>query len=263
MKPLSIADYLDHLERAAGEKAPPRRESSPFRPRSLPSPQNGDLGPRPVFDRAAKAGDGSETQGEGAPRRSPWAPKAVPLSARQSPAAEAPAKAEEDISARLAEVYARGREEGLAEGRAEASVSHAAELATVREQAETQRQEFHINEYMEFEAAIRSGLRQIEHNVAAAVTRILASFLAEQVVRQAADELRMAIARLSAGGSPGLMKIRGPARMLALLRDRIGDLPIEVEYVEDEGVETIVEANTTQIVADLRPWAELLASFEA
>ena len=48
MKPLSIADYLDHLERAAGEKASPRRESSPFRPRSLPSPQNGDLGPRPV-----------------------------------------------------------------------------------------------------------------------------------------------------------------------------------------------------------------------
>ena len=75
--------------------------------------------------------------------------------------------------------------------------------------------------------------------------------------------MRKAIARLCAGGSPGLIKIRGPERMLALMRERIADLPIEVEYVEDDGVETIVEANATQIVAELRPWAELLASFEA
>ena len=82
------------------------------------------------------------------------------------------------MSAKLAEAHARGREEGLTQGRAEASDRHAAELAAAREQAETQRQEFHINEYMEFEGAIRSGLRQIEDNVGAAVTRILAPFLA-------------------------------------------------------------------------------------
>jgi hypothetical protein len=51
--------------------------------------------------------------------------------------------------------------------------------------------------------------------------------------------------------------------MLELLRTRIVDLPIEVEYVEDDRVETVIEANATQIVAELRPWAELLASFEA
>ena len=60
-----------------------------------------------------------------------------------------------------------------------------------------------------------------------------------------------------------LIKIRGPDRVLALLRQRIVDLPIEVEYVEDERVETVVEANATRIVAELRPWAELLASSEA
>ena len=262
MKPLSIADYLDHLGRAAGEKTPPRRESSPFRPRSLPSPQNGETGPRPVFDRTARAGPGGETEGEDAPRRTPWAPKPVPLAARQSPPAEEPAKPEE-ISAKLAEAHARGREEGLTQGRAEASDRHAAELAAAREQAQTQRQEFHINEYMEFEGAIRSGLRQIEDSIGAAVTRILAPFLAQAVVRQAADELGQAIARLSASNSPGLIKIRGPERVLGLLRERLADLAVEVEYVEDEGVETIVEADATQIVAKLRPWAELLAAFEA
>ncbi len=51
--------------------------------------------------------------------------------------------------------------------------------------------------------------------------------------------------------------------MLALLRQRIVDLPIDVEYVEDDGAETVVDANATRIVAELRPWAELLASFEA
>ena len=262
MRPLSIADYLDHLGRAAGEKAPARREGSPFRPRSLPSPQNDAPKSRPVFERTARTGDVGEAQAEGASRRTPWTAKPVPLAARQSPSDAEPAKSE-DLSVKLAEAYARGREEGLAQGRAEASDRQAAELAAAREQAETQRQEFHINEYMEFEAAIRSGLRQMEGSIGAAVTRILAPFLSDELVKRAVDELSQAVARLSAGNSPGLIRIRGPERMLARLRERIGDLSIEVEYVEGEGVEAVVEANATQIVADLRPWADLLASFEA
>ncbi len=264
MKPLSIADYLDRLGRAAGEKAPLRRENTLFRPRSLPSPQKGGAVSKPAFDRMANAGAVGETQREDAPRRTPWAPKPVPLesAARQSPPAADPVKPE-DMSAKLAEAHARGREEGLAEGRVEASDRHAAELAAAREEAETQRQEFHLNECAELEGALRSGLRQIEDNVGAAAARVLAPFLSQAVVKAAVDELRKAIARLCAGGSPGLIKICGPERMLALMRERIVDLPIEVEYVEDEGVETIVEANATQIAAGLRPWAELLASFEA
>ena len=249
MKPLSIADYLDHLGRPAGDKAPPRPEGSPFRPRSLPN-----------VDRAAKAG--GETQGE-PPRRKPWAPKPVLLEsgARQSPPGGEPAKSE-DMSVKLAEAHARGREEGLAEGRLEASDRHAAELAAAREQAEMQQQELRLNEYTEIESAVRSGLRQIEDNIGAAVTRILGSFLSQEVLKRGVDELEKALVRISSSASPGLIKIRGPERVLALLRQRIIDLPIKVEYVEDDRVETIVEASATQIVAELRPWAELLASFE-
>jgi hypothetical protein len=263
MKPLSIADYLDRLGGSASEKTPLRREGSPFRPRSLPSPQAAGSGAKPVFDRATNGGGVGETQGKDAPLRTPWAPKPVPLesAARQSLPIGEPAKTE-DMSAKLAEAYARGREEGLAEGRIEAADRHTAELATARDQAETQRQEFHLNEYVELEDAIRLGLRQIEDNVGAAVTRILAPFLSQAVVKCAVDELGKAITRLCAGGSPGLIRIRGPERVLALLRGRITNLPIEVEYAEDEGLETIVEAKSTQIVAELRPWAELLASFE-
>ena len=160
MKPLSIADYLDHLGRAAGEKAPPRCESSPFRPRSLPGQPSGEPGARPTFERAGKAG--GETQGDerSAPQRRGRQSRFRWLRGNRLPARSRPRP--EDMSAKLAEAHARGREEGLAAGRAEALDRHAAELAALREQAETQRQEFHLSEYMEFEGAIRSGLRQIE-----------------------------------------------------------------------------------------------------
>ena len=262
MKPLSIADYLDRLGSAIGENAPPRREGSPFRPRSLPGPRNGKPGSKPIFDRMANGG--VETQGEEARRRTPWAPKPVPLEsvARQSRPAGEPVKPE-DMSVKLAEAYARGREEGLAEGRVEASDRHAAELAAAREQAETQQQELRLSEYAELEASIRSGLKQVEDNIGGAVARILAPFLSQEVVKRAVNELAKATARLSAGSPPGLIKIRGPERVLALLRERIAGLPLEVEYVTDGAVETVVEANATQIVTGLRPWAELLASFEA
>jgi hypothetical protein len=260
MKPLSIADYLDHLGRAPAEKGPLRRETSPFRPRSLPSAQNGDMRPRPTSALAHAVGAG-ETQAKDGPRRTPWERKAIPPAV---PAVSLPAGGEavkpEDIALRLAEAYARGREEGLAEGRAEASERHAAEVAAARREAETERLEFERNGYMKLETAIRSGLRQTEENVGASVALILEPFLDKQAVRRIADELCKAIAQLCAAGSPGLMTIRGPESLLARLRERISDLPVEVAYVDDNGPEVIVEAGATRIVTALRSWAELLSS---
>ena len=78
-----------------------------------------------------------------------------------------------------------------------------------------------------------------------------------------ADGLSKNIARLCAGGSPGPITIRGPQRVLALLRERIAELPAEIEYVDDDnGVEAVVETKATQIVTELGPWAELLASLD-
>ena len=79
------------------------------------------------------------------------------------------------------------------------------------------------------------------------------------MVKQAADELCNAIARLGAAGLPRSMTIRGPEHLLANLRERIVDLPIAVAFVDDGGAEIIVEAGATQIVTALRSWAELLA----
>ncbi len=230
MKPLPIADYLEHLGRGPIEKAPPRREGSPFRPRTLASLPNGEPRSIPAFARVAEAGGVGDRQGEERPQRASWDRKPIPLdsTARRQQAARDAANTEE-MAARLAEAHARGREEGLAEGRAEASDRHTAKLAAAHEQALMQRLEFQLNEYAKLEGAIRSGFTRIEENVGAAVTRILAPFLVKQVVKYVADGLSKNIARLCAGGSPGLITIRGPERVLALLRERIADVPAEVD----------------------------------
>ena len=159
MKPLSIADYLDHLGRAPTEKAPPRRESSPFRPRSLPGAQNGEPRLRAAFNAVANPGGVRETQAKDGPWRTPWERKPLPLA---GPAAGGEAIKPEDIAVRLAEAHARGREDGLAEGRAEASERHAAELVAARGEAETERLEFERNGCAKLESAIRSGHRAAE-----------------------------------------------------------------------------------------------------
>jgi len=260
MKPVSIANYLDQIGRSPGETAPGRRETSPFRPRSLHAPPAAEPPPgaqarfpaalpmppaerahRPAFERRAAAPEGASTRESSAPREN--------------------AKADE-IALRLAEANARGREEGLAEARAEAEERRAADRAAAREQALLERIEFQLNECAQLETAIRSGFLKVEENVGAAVARILTPFLAKQAVKYVADELSKTIRRLCEGGPPGLITIRGPERILKLLGERIGDLPAEIDYVEDRGVEAVVEAGATHIATELRSWAELLASLD-
>ena len=166
------------------------------------------------------------------------------------------------MAARLAEAYARGREEGRAEAWAEAEQQRAADRAVVQEQAAAERTEFRLRDTRSSKPPSTPALPRSARIFEAAVARILAPFLAKEVVKRATDELSKNIARLCAGGSPGLIKIRGPEQVLSRLRERIADLPAEVEYVGDNGVESVVEANVTQIVTELRPWADLLASLD-
>jgi hypothetical protein len=210
-----------------------------------------------VFPRAA-AGEPE------APRLTPWAlrPTAQGVAARQpqAPSGEADPEA---AAGRLAEAHARGRAEGFAEGLREASDRHALEIKSVRQQALIDGRESQLGECARLEEAIRGGLAQIEHDVGAAVARILRPFLSQLTVQRVIDELARNIAKLCAGGAPGLITIRGSERLLALLRPRIADLPVDFQYVEWEGEEVIVASKPTQIVADFRPWAELLASLDA
>ena len=100
---------------------------------------------------------------------------------------------------------------GNCDGRDEAEERVAGERASLREQALTGRLDFQLNEYAEFEATIRTGFAEIERH---AVARILKPFLTDEIVKYAVDQLMENIARLWAGGAPGLITIRGPERIL-------------------------------------------------
>jgi hypothetical protein len=262
MKPVPISDYLDHIGRTPGE--PPRRETSPFRPRSLQGLHSPEPRLPPAFERAAKAVGAVKAEAPETPPRPLWARRPAPVDAGQRESlATGEAANSEEMALRLEEMRALGREEGMALGRAEAEERCAAERVEWRAQAASDRREVQLNEYAKLEATVRAGFAEVEARIGDAVARILGPFLVKEVVRYAVDELAKAIARLTAGGASGRITIRGPERVLSLLRDRIADLPATVDYVEDGGVEATVECNATRIVTELKPWADLLASLEA
>lgn len=264
MKPVPIADYLDHIGRSAGDKPGARREASPFRPRSLQTVQTSEPRSLPAFDRIAKPALASKPKGEERPLKPAFERMPAPIEplSRESLASREAAKAAE-IALRLAEAHAKGREEGYAEGRFEAEEQRELDIAALQEQAVMERLDFQLNEYAGLEVAIRAGFAEVEDRIETAVARILAPFLVKEVVKTVVDELCKNIGRLCAGGAPGLITVRGPERVLALLRDRVADLPAEFDFLDDGGVEAVVEANATHIVTELRPWTELLSSLDS
>ena len=203
MKPVPIANYLDHIGTTAGERPASRREASPFRPRSLQSLQSLDPRSPPAFERTFKPVAAARPEAAERPR---------PLFERRAAPVEAPGREQifaretaraEEMALKIEEARARGLEEGRALGRAEAGDELAAERAEMQERAVMERLEFQLNEYAQLETTLRAGFAEVEANVGAAVASILSPFLVKEVARYAADELVKAIGRLVAGGGPG------------------------------------------------------------
>ena len=203
MKPVPIANYLDHIGTTAGERTAPRREASPFRPRSLQSLQSLDPRSPPVFERTLKPVGAAKSEAAERPRPL-FERRAAPLEApgREQLLARETAKAEE-MALKIEEARAQGLEEGRALGRAEAEDQLAAERAEMQERAVMERLEFQLNEYAQLETTLRAGFAEVEANVGAAVARILASFLVKEVARYAAVELVKAINGLGGGRRAG------------------------------------------------------------
>jgi len=262
MKPVPISQYLDHIGRARADPQSPRRDL--FADAPLAARLGADCESRSplVFNRAlldAAMAARSRSLGE---RR-----QAAAADGRSSMRALLPQRLREtppapDFEASVAEAYERGWREGMAAARAENAETRTKEEAERRRRTLAERLDFQVNEYARLADAIEAGLAEIERRIAAAAARVLAPFLTEEVANQVVDELCAHVARLCAGGSPGLMKIRGPERLLAALRQRLSALAVDVEFVAEDGVEATVEAQSTIIRTALQPWADLIASLE-
>ncbi len=260
MKSVPIAQYLDHIGRVAqADSQTPRRDVSPFRPRPVrmvsdPEP----LGPF-TFNRVLREAAAAARSRSLGPGQEGADPDARPSSREPPP----PPPPDPEVEARVAEAYDRGLREGAAAARAEEAEALARQLANREKRASVERLDFQRTEYARVVEAIAAGLLDIEQRIAATVAGILAPFLTSVVSNQVVEELCANLARLRAGGTPGLIKIRGPERLLAALRDRVSSLPVEVEYIVEGGVEVTIEARHTMIKSELQPWADLIASLES
>ncbi len=254
MKPVPISQYLDHIGRVAqADPQSPRRETPPFKPRAIRMVQGAEPRVPFAFSRAVREralDDGQE--------RDASDERSSSREAARSPLRETPP--DPDIEARIAEAFDRGLREGSAAARAEDAEALARERARQQEQALAERLDFQLNEYARLADVIAAGLVEIEQRIASSVARILAPFLTSELSKQVVDELCDHIARLRAGGSSGLVKIRGPERLLRALRDRASFLPVDVEFVVEDSVEATIEAQHTMIRSELQPWADVIAS---
>jgi hypothetical protein len=170
------------------------------------------------------------------------------------------APSEAEIDARIAEAYERGFRKGVDAARAEEAVTLEREVAGERERSMVAQLDFQLNEYAQVAEAVSAGLQEIEQRVAEVVARLVEPLVARATADRIVEALCDNLARLRVGGSPSLIKIRGPERILAALRERVAYLAVEVEYVADHGVEVSIEADETTIRSQLQPWADLVAS---
>jgi hypothetical protein len=248
MKPVPIMQYLDHFGRVGPTDTPlfaqaPTPTPTPFKPRTLRAVQDPPARSSVLLARSLRA--------NGAPREEP-APEPRPR-----PRA-APSEAE--IEAQIAEAYERGRRDGAVAARVEEADNIEREVASERERAMLAQLDFQLNEYAQVAETISAGLQEIEQRVAQVVARLIEPLVTRATADRIVETLCDNLARLRVGGSLGLIKIRGPERVLAALRERIAYLAVEVEYVADHGVEVSIEADETTIRSQLQPWADLIAS---
>jgi hypothetical protein len=145
---------------------------------------------------------------------------------------------------------------------AEAATARALERADAQRRSVVERLDFQMNEFSQLGEKISSGLIEVERRIADVVARILQPLVTQAVSRKIVDELTENIARfLRNGGKTGLMRISGPERVLSVLRKRVSQIAVDIEYVSQEGIEVTIEAQHTTIRSEFEPWAQLIASF--
>ena len=161
-----------------------------------------------------------------------------------------------DIDARIEEALERGRQEGLAAGRAESTTAFARERAEWDERENMQRLAWQASEYARFAEKIERGMAAIEDRLAEAVARILKPFLIEEQVKHITEALSENLSRILSKDTPAVLKITGPEALLSVLRDKMSAHSVAVEYVAADDMDVTVEANQTIIKSQLQAWID-------
>ena len=166
----------------------------------------------------------------------------------------------DDTEARVHEAFERGRQEGLAAAQAEANEALACQQSAFEERSAAERAAFQAQECAKLADQISAGLAEIESRIAEVVANILRPYLAEEQSKRVILALSDNLGRILSSESAGLLKISGPEAVLNLLRDRLANYPVQVDYSLEEGVDVTVEAQQTVIRSQLQSWLDLIES---
>lgn len=175
------------------------------------------------------------------------------------PAATLPAPAEDRATKLVDEAFARGEQAGR--GAAEAELEQALREAQLRaeEQLAAEHLKWRSEHADELASRLASGVDELESKISTAVTRVLTPFLTTQLRANMVDALGESIRTLLSGGRHAALHIGGPEDLLAVLREKLGAVPVGIEWEPNQEMEVRVAADHTMIETDLQRWIDRFA----
>lgn len=163
----------------------------------------------------------------------------------------------DDTQARLDEAHQRGREEARQELLALFEADIAAERATAARDLESARALWADEEARRLMTAMEAGLAQIHESLAEQLAAILQPILEDAVTTRAIEALGQSLAPFFGGEDGPLIRIDGPADLMARLRDQIPSGGI-VTFGETGGAEITVTASDTIMQTRIANWRRAL-----
>ncbi len=167
---------------------------------------------------------------------------------------------EDDPEALLAAAREAGRAEGDAAARAEAAAEQEQAQRDFDEQLAAERQKWLCEEGETLKEGLAAALRQMQDTLAECVGQILRPFVIDSLRRQMLGELVEHVASIAASHDAMVIKIAGPADLLALLQEKLAELPLAIDYQQSEGVDVRVVAAQTVIETRLQAWIDLISA---
>lgn len=169
----------------------------------------------------------------------------------------APAIDDAAIEARLAE----SRREGFAEAEAACQEALVLRLGEMKEaqarQVELLRQSWMAEVAETVAEQLRDGMAELENRTATVLAELLEPIVNESVRVKAIAEAREAIGTLLANGPDAVIRISGPADLIAALQATFGETAV-LDFTETEAPEVTIVAGDTTIRSHLQSWATSL-----
>jgi hypothetical protein len=156
----------------------------------------------------------------------------------------------------IEEAFARGREEGRENAKAEYEVELAAAQAKFAETLEVSRASWVSEQGERLHEQITAGFQEFHNAIAASVARVLVPFLSSVVVKQTVDDLVEALVTMTAQTPIGTIRISGPEDLLRVLQERVAGGHFDLEFISSQTNEVTIAANQTLVVTQLQAWID-------